>query len=275
MRDWRRGARAGWPERSGKRSMTDSTIVDYLGQLSLFRGLSRHAVGHLARGVLERELAPDEALFRKGDPGDALYVIRSGRLKVTTVDAQGKELMLNQCGPGEVIGEMSLIDSSPRSANVVAIEPTMVLVLERERFLAELGKHPSLGMDVMRNLSARLRYATTYIEKAIEWSARVAEGDYGFAIRQIQDDRDRPADAHPTDEARAAQLLAGFFRLVEGVREREDSLKREVRRLEIEIDQTRRARDVDTFTGTDFFARLKARSEELRRQRTERGPSAE
>ena len=57
--------------------MTDSTIVDYLSQLSLFRGLSRHAVGHLARGVLERQLAPDEALFRKGDPGDALYVIRS------------------------------------------------------------------------------------------------------------------------------------------------------------------------------------------------------
>lgn len=255
--------------------MTDSTIVDYLSQLSLFRGLSRHAVGQLAPGFLERELAPDEALFRKGDPGDALYVIRSGRLKVTTVDAQGKELMLNQCGPGEVIGEMSLIDSSPRSANVVAIEPAMVLVLERERFLAELGKHPSLGMDVMRNLSARLRYATTYIEKAIEWSARVAEGDYGFAIRQMEDDRDRPADAHPTDEARAAQLLAGFFRLVEGVREREDSLKREVRRLEIEIDQARRARDVDTFTGTDFFAHLKARSEELRRQRTERGPSAE
>ena len=192
------------------------------------------------------------------------------------MDAQGKELMLNQCGPGEVIGEMSLIDSSPRSANVVAIEPTpWSWSSSANAFWRELGKHPSLGMDVMRNLSARLRYATTYIEKAIEWSARVAEGDYGFAIRQIQDDRDRPADAHPTDEARAAQLLAGFFRLVEGVREREDSLKREVRRLEIEIDQTRRARDVDTFTGTDFFARLKARSEELRRQRTERGPSAE
>jgi hypothetical protein len=119
-------------------------------------------------------------------------------------------------------------------------------------------------MDVMRNLSARLRYATTYIEKAIEWSARVAEGDYGFAIRQMEDDRDRPADAHPTDEARAAQLLAGFFRLVEGVREREDSLKREVRRLR---SSTRPgARDVDTFTGP-IFARLGAK-QELRRSGT-------
>src|SRR5262245_34579464 len=133
MRGWRAGARAGWPERSGKRSMTDSTIVQYLSRLPLFRGLSRRVVVDLARGVIERRLAANEALFRKGDPGgDALYVIRSGRLKVTTVDAQGKELILNQCEPGEVIGEMSLIDSSPRSANVAAIEPATVLVLERE-----------------------------------------------------------------------------------------------------------------------------------------------
>jgi len=255
--------------------MTARTIIEDLGQLSLFRGLPEHVLHSLARGAEERELVKDEILFRKGDPGDALYMIRSGQVKITTVDGRGRELMLARCGPGEIIGEMSLIDSLPRSASVIALEPARVVVLRREGFLDELGRHPALAMNVMRKISGRLRFANAYIEKAIEWSRRVAEGDYGLAITEIQDDQTRVAGTRPPDEVRAAELLAAFFHLVEGVQAREESLKQQLRRLEIRIDEAKRTKDVDDLTGTDFFARVKARSEELRRQRAERGPRPE
>ena len=206
-------------------------------------------------------------LFRKGDPGDSLYMIRTGWVKIVTEDAQHKELVLNKCGPGEVIGEMSLIDSAPRSASVVALTPVEILVLKREAFLEELGAHPTLAMDVMRNISGRLRFATTYIEKAIEWSQRIAEGDYSFAIQQIKDNQDSIAGVRQPDEARAAELLSAFFRLVEGVKQREETLKQQVRELKIQIDEAKRKQEVEDLTGSDFFARLKAQSEELRRQR--------
>lgn len=248
--------------------MDDST-VRFLSGLSLFRGLPPKVVEHLAERVEPRRLGPEEVLFRKGDPGDALYMIRSGRVKITTVDAHGKELMLNQCGPGECIGEMSLIDSSPRSAGVAALEPVDILVLKREYFLEELGRHPTLAMDVMRNISGRLRFATTYIEKAIEWSQRIAEGDYSFAMQQIQSNQETIAGQRAPDEARAAELLSAFFRLVEGVKQREETLKQQVRELKIQIDEAKRAKEVESLTSSDFFARLKQRSEELRRQRAE------
>jgi CRP-like cAMP-binding protein len=248
--------------------MDDGTI-DFLNSLSLFRGLPRDVVAAVAADVQPRRLQPDETLFRKGDPGDALYMIRSGRVKITTLDSQGKELMLNQCGPGEAIGEMSLIDSSPRSASVVALEPAEVLVLQRQAFLDELGRHPTLAMDVMRNISGRLRFATTYIEKAIEWSQRIAEGDYSFALQQIQTNQTTIAGQRAPDEARAAELLSAFFRLVEGVKKREEALQQQVRELKIQIDETKRTQEVDNLTSSDFFARLKAKSQELRRQRAE------
>jgi CRP-like cAMP-binding protein len=247
----------------------DDGIIEFLNGLSLFRGLPREVVAAVALDVQPRHLNTDDVLFRKGDPGDALYMIRSGRVKITTVDSQGKELMLNQCGPGEAIGEMSLIDSSPRSASVVALEPAEILVLKREAFLDELGRHPTLAMDVMRNISGRLRFATTYIEKAIEWSQRIAEGDYSFALQQIQTNQSSMAGQRAPDEARAAELLSAFFRLVEGVKKREEALQQQVRELKIQIDETKRKQEVESLTSSDFFSRLKAKSEELRRQRAE------
>src|SRR5215467_7814834 len=135
------------------------TIVEELGQLSLFRGLSGAVVARVARHVTERRFATDEVLCRKGEIGDALYVIRSGRVKVTTVDAQGDELSLNQCGPGEVIGEVSLIDSSPHTATVIAMEPVDTLVLGREALLDEVRAHPEVALEMTRLVSRRLRFA--------------------------------------------------------------------------------------------------------------------
>ena len=97
-----------------------------------------------------------------------------------TQDEQGNEVVLNQVGAGEIIGEMALLDHEPRSAGVVALEKTSVMELSREDFMEILKGQPDLALALIRNLSSRLRQNTSYIEKITEMSRRVARGDYSF-----------------------------------------------------------------------------------------------
>jgi hypothetical protein len=137
-----------------------------------------------------------------------------------------------------------------------------------------LYKQPLLAVDVMRNLSGRIRYATTYIEKAIEWSHRIAEGDYGFAMSQIQNVQSTMI-REKSDEARAGQLLSAFFEMVQGVQEREENLKQQLRELSIEVDETKRKQEFESLTESTFFSNLKSAAQRMREERdkTEEGNS--
>ncbi|MCI0393666.1 MAG: cyclic nucleotide-binding domain-containing protein [Chloroflexi bacterium] len=245
----------------------DSDIIRYLKKLPLFQGMPEPVIVDMAQEVTVRKLAKDEVLFRKGDPGDALYMIRTGWVKIVTEDNDGDELVLNHSGPTEVIGEMAVIDGEPRSAGVVALTPVDILELKRETFMSALRKQPLLALDIMRNLSARMRYATTYIEKAIEWSHRIAEGDYGFAIDQIQTERSTIVDTRQANEARARELLSAFFEMVEGVKAREENLMQQLQQLSIEIDDKKRQQEFENLTESTFFTNLKSAAIKLRQQR--------
>jgi CRP-like cAMP-binding protein len=243
--------------------------MDVLKQLPLFDSVPHELLGNLGSKLSIERLDEGETLFHKGDPGDSLYIVDGGWLKITTQDASGEELMLNKCGPGEVIGEMSLIDHEPRSANVIATAPARLLKLHREDFLDVISAQPSIAMEIMRNISGRLRFATTYIEQAIEWSKRVAEGDYSFAMDQIKSsqtgmERDAAADA-----AKASELLSAFFQMVRDVQQREETLKEQVRVLTIQIDEAKRQQEVKSLTDSDSFAALKAQAARLRAERDE------
>jgi CRP-like cAMP-binding protein len=246
--------------------MDTADIIKYLQKLPLFNGLPEGIIVDMAEGVATRPLVKDEILFHRGDPGNSLFVIRTGWVKITTEDGDGDELVLNHCGPGEVIGEMALLDEEPRSASVVALSPVEALELKRDTFMEALYKQPLLAVDVMRNLSARIRYATTYIEKAIEWSHRIAEGDYSFAIDQIQTVQSTMI-RQKSDEARAGELLSAFFEMARGVQEREESLKQQLRELSIEIDETKRKEEFKSLTESTFFTNLKSAAQKMREER--------
>lgn len=254
--------------------MQTADIIRYLQKLPLFDGLPDDIIVEMASDVSTRKLAKDEILFHRGGPGDSLFVVRTGWVKVTTVDSDGDELVLNHCGPSEVIGEMALIDEEPRSASVIALSPVEVIELKRDTFMEALHKQPMLAVDVMRNLSGRIRYATTYIEKAIEWSHRIAEGDYGFAMDQIQTVQSTMI-REKSDEARAGLLLSAFFEMVQGVQEREENLKQQLRELSIEVDETKRKEEFESLTESTFFSDLKSAAQRMReeRKRTEEGNS--
>jgi len=247
-----------------------SSMSEQIRNIALFRDLPETDLESLARKVVERRYPSGQALVRKGERGDSLFLIVAGAVKIVSENAQGEELILNQCGPGEVIGEMSLIDEGPRSASVIATADTRALEVNHAAFLETIEQRPELSLLLIRSISARLRFATTYIEKAIDWSQHIAKGDYTQAMAELTADR-AGNGRQATDERKAGQLLSAFFQMVQQVQAREDELKQELRKLTLEIDEVRRRQQVQEVTGTEFYAHLKSEAARLRRERNEGG----
>jgi CRP/FNR family transcriptional regulator, cyclic AMP receptor protein len=246
----------------------DETKVDQLSRISLFTDVPRAVLAPLAEKVKERCLETGERLVREGDQGDSMFVIVAGKVKIVKENTEGSEIILNHCGPGEAIGEMSLLDQEPRSASVFATVPTQLLELKQEIFLDILDQQPEIALMLIRSMSSRLRFSTTYIQQAIEWSKHVAEGDYSVVMNEIQTAQPGQ-DEHDSDKVKAGKLLSAFFQMVKGVKAREDKLKQELQKLTLEIDEVRREQQVREVTSTDFYTNLKAQAAQLRKQRDE------
>jgi CRP-like cAMP-binding protein len=239
-------------------------ITDLLKKTSLFSGLSEDALSALAQKASTRKLAKDDVLMRKGEAGDSLFLIHEGWVKIVTEDAKGGELIINRCGPGETIGEMALLDRGPRSATVIALEDAEVLELKQDAFHDIMEKRPDVSLSIIRSYSNRLRFSTTYIEKAIDWSQKIAAGDYSFA-----DNTQHGLKTAASDDDKATQLLSAFFQMVRKVKEREEGLKLQLEKLTFEIDQARRKKEFEEITGTEFYAQLKEQAKALRQKRAQ------
>lgn len=128
-----------------------------LAGVPLFASLEERAIDALLAATTTKRLAPREELFHKGDPGERLYVVISGHLKAKAEAADGKEVIFSLMGPTEVIGEIALLDASPRSATVEAIEHSELLTLHRRDFLPVLERHPKVAIRLAGILAGRLR----------------------------------------------------------------------------------------------------------------------
>lgn len=242
----------------------DQTTVNQLKKINWFADLPDTFFAALVQKVHKRALAKDEILFNKGDEGNSIFIINTGRVKIVTRDSQDNEVILNQVEAGEVIGEMALLDLAPRSAGVVALEETSVMELSREDFMEILSRQPDVAFSVIRSLIARLRHNTRYIEKITEMSRQVARGDYSVineaSSAQIEEEKNSTRDT-------LGQLMVEFIAMVRGVREREEELKEQLQKLEFQIDETKRKQEVEEITNTDFYASLKRQAQYLRAQR--------
>ena len=110
---------------------------------------------------------PKEVIFQKGDPGDRLYAITSGRVGITTLSEEGKEIILNILDPGEIFGEIALLDGKQRTADAVAMEATELLGVNRAHFLQLLERNPKLCIRLMIVLCERIRWTSDIIEDTI------------------------------------------------------------------------------------------------------------
>ena len=108
--------------------------------------------GLVAAGFPLRTAATDDVIFNYGDSGDGLFVVRSGRVKLVRYGT-----LLETAAAGAIFGEMSLIDSSPRSATATAIEPCELAVVDRNAFHYLVRQNPDFALDLMRRLADRIR----------------------------------------------------------------------------------------------------------------------
>ena len=125
--------------------------------VTLFRSLSPMTRAVVEKQLQRKVLAPSEVMFHRGEPGDSMFVIVSGRVLVyTTDDNLGLTYELAQLGPKDAFGEMALLSGRPRSASIRAVVETDVLVLPRERFFQLCRASPDVGLAIAQEIAARL-----------------------------------------------------------------------------------------------------------------------
>jgi CRP/FNR family cyclic AMP-dependent transcriptional regulator len=134
-----------------------------LRNVPLLSPLSEDELALLARVVVRKSYRRGAQILSAGGPTDSLYVLISGRIKVFMSDIDGKEVILSILGPNEFFGEMGLIDNSPRSANVVALETCELICISKTDFKRCLAENLEMTMTVMRGLVKRLRDADKQI----------------------------------------------------------------------------------------------------------------
>lgn len=140
-------------------------ILSALAPGTLLRALEPAQLKELLTTAKRRDLKTGEAIITQGDKnGDFAVVLLSGGLKVSMVSAGGREIILSYCGPGELVGEIALLDSGPRTATVSAVGPSSVLLLPQAAFLAALAANPASVVGVMRELAGRIRQLNLVIE---------------------------------------------------------------------------------------------------------------
>jgi CRP/FNR family transcriptional regulator, cyclic AMP receptor protein len=130
-----------------------------LRSIPLFKDLSDVDMTVINDLAIDKHVAKGNVVLTEGDIGDSLYAIVSGRVKVFIGDEDGREIILKILGPGDFFGEMSLIDSQPRSASVSTLEHAVFKVLSRSAFENSVEKAPRIATLVMQALAKRLRDA--------------------------------------------------------------------------------------------------------------------
>jgi CRP/FNR family cyclic AMP-dependent transcriptional regulator len=140
-----------------------SQTADFLATIPLFSGLQRDELQRFADLTRERSYPKGSVILFQDDPGDSLFVLRSGRVKVVLIGEDGREVILGVLEPGAHFGELALIDDQPRSAHVIAMEDANLLILRREDFRRRVEANPSVAWALLTELSRRLRRADVKI----------------------------------------------------------------------------------------------------------------
>lgn len=135
-----------------------------LRNVPLFAGLSDQELEVLADSLGKRTFGKGMIIFHRDSPGQTLYIIESGKVRIFILSESGREISVNIYGPGDVFGELALLDGLPRSAGAIALEKTVTLTLHRDDFLRHLEAYPRMAKSIMEVLSTRLRYTTAYAE---------------------------------------------------------------------------------------------------------------
>jgi len=128
--------------------------------VSPFSELDAAAIEKVSDKARRHTFKKNTVIMPEGEPGECLYIIESGSVKVFVGDEDGRELVLYQEGPGSCIGDIALLDDEPRSASVITLEKTVAWSLSKLDFLQCIEQNPAMSLSIIRSLTRRLRDAT-------------------------------------------------------------------------------------------------------------------
>ena len=141
--------------------------TSYLKQVSLFANLADEDIRELMAAAKRRTFRAGEVIFHRDDPGQVLYMIKEGKVKICIISPDGQEISLAVFGKGECFGEFALLDGLPRSADAIAMEKVECYTLQRSDFHNAIMKNPKIAIQVLEALTRRLRNTDNMVEDLI------------------------------------------------------------------------------------------------------------
>jgi CRP-like cAMP-binding protein len=133
--------------------------VQFLARVPLFRNLNKKQLQSLARAVVARHFKAGEELIEQGKGGIGLFIIVSGRAEATHTRIDGTEVVVNTFKPTDFFGELAVLNDEPRTASVIAVEDTEVLVLVRWELFGKLRQDPEMAIVILQELTRRFQRA--------------------------------------------------------------------------------------------------------------------
>ena len=239
-----------------------------LSAVNIFSETPRAALAFIAPLLEEVTVAAGETVIERGEMGDAMYIIERGRMMV-----HDGERELNTLGPGDVFGEMAVLDPEPRSASVTAQEAGVLLRLKQEALHDLMSHQPEITRSVIRILSNRLRHMVHHMSVEFAYmqqfarltAAAVAIESEIYEPSSLDDVAARP------DEL--GQLGRVFQQTIRELARRDQQLHDQLAHLQIEIDDVRKARHVAELTESATFRNLQMQAQRLQRRRKSRTPA--
>ncbi len=156
--------------------------ADFLSFVTIFSGLPNETLEQIVQIGTRKIYKKNSIILMEEDDTKALFIIISGKVKVTRTSSDGREVILKILSESDIFGEMALLDGDTRSATITALEISEVLVIQRNQFLEFLKEHPETSIAVMQELSKRLRNANMQIKSL---SLKDAEGKVATVIVQL------------------------------------------------------------------------------------------
>jgi len=158
---------------------------DYLMYVPIFADLNDETIQKISSVGYSKKYIKDEVIFREDDPGTAMFVILTGKVKVVRTSGDGREVILTILSQYDFFGEMALLDGLARSASVIAAEESELFIIQREEFLNLLKLHPEISINLMQELTQRLRAADLKIKSL---SLKDAEGKVATVLLQLAEE---------------------------------------------------------------------------------------
>ncbi len=186
--------------------MDDTTVVL---SAPLFADMEDEETRALLDSMVPVELSRGDVLFREGEPGDRLYVIAQGKIKLGRRSSDGRENLLSILGPGEMFGELSLFDPGPRTATASSVSDSVVYELRHQALVAWVNAHPKVATHLLGALARRLRRTNETLADLVfsDVPGRVAKALLDLSTRFGEPSDDGVRVAHDLTQEELAQLV--------------------------------------------------------------------